>query len=176
MNKNLIAIAVLAASAFSTSAFAAGGKVYFTGEIIDKACTIETDVDKMTVKLGKIHVGEFGGASDVTAGSLGFNVILKDCPESVTQNGAAVRFAGTQVNGNGSVLALTNEPDVATGVGIQIADDQGSVINLHKDSRVYQLSSTEDNLLGFVASYYSTSANIVAGKANAVSDFSISYK
>jgi major type 1 subunit fimbrin (pilin) len=177
MNKNLIAVAVLAASAFSTSVFAAGeGKVYITGEIIDQACTVETDVGKMTVKMGKIHKGAFKGVGDAVAGQA-FDVILKDCPTSVTDGeGAVVRFAGTQVNGNGSVLALTDEPGVATGVGVQIADDQGKVINLHNDSRIYKLSSTEDNFLGFIASYYSTSANVVAGKANAVSDFTISYK
>ncbi len=35
MNKNLLAVAVLAASAFSAAAFAADGKVNFSGEIID---------------------------------------------------------------------------------------------------------------------------------------------
>lgn len=87
-----------------------------------------------------------------------------------------MRFDGIQVAGNDAVLALTDEPGVATGVGVQIADNNNKVINLHTDSSVYPLSSTDDNVLGFVARYYATSATVTAGKANAVSNFTIIYQ
>lgn len=174
MNKNLIAVAVLAASAFSTTVFAEDGKVNFTGEIIDQACTVHADSLDQIVKLGKVFKGAFKGAAGVEAASKSFSLILQNCPDTV--KAATVRFDGTQVPGNDSVLALTDEPGVATGVGIQIADNNNKVINLHTDSSVYPLSSTEDNVLGFVARYYSTSTTVTAGPANAVSNFTIVYQ
>ncbi|ALX96570.1 fimbrial protein [Serratia sp. JSRIV001] len=174
MNKNLLAVAVLAASAFSTAAFAADGKVNFAGEIIDQACTVHSDSENQTVTLGKVFVGAFKGGAGVTAASKDFSLILQDCPDTV--KAATVRFDGIQVAGNDAVLALTDEPGVATGVGVQIADNNNKVINLHTDSSVYPLSSTEDNVLGFVARYYATSATVTAGKANAVSNFTIIYQ
>ncbi|WP_024531391.1 fimbrial protein [Serratia fonticola] len=173
MNKNLLAVAVLAASAFSTAAFAADGKVNFSGEIIDQACTVHSDSENQTVTLGKVYVGAFKGGAGVTAASKDFSLILQNCPDTVTA--ATVRFDGIQVAGNDAVLALTEEPGVATGVGVQIADNN-KVINLHTDSSVYPLSSTDDNVLGFVARYYATSATVTAGKANAVSNFTIIYQ
>lgn len=174
MNKNLIAVAVLVASAFSTSVFAEDGKVYFKGEITDQACTVHADSQGQTVELDKISVGAFKGAAGVDAGAIGFSLTLQNCPAAVKK--AVVRFDGTQVPGNDSVLALTPGEGVATGIGIQILDNQNKVINLHTNSNAYTLTDTKDNVLGFVARYYSTSATVKPGIANSVANFTIAYQ
>ncbi len=173
MNKNLIAVAVLAASAFTSSVFAEDGKVNFTGTIIPQGCEVTADTINQTVDLGKVAVSAFPGTG-ATAGAKQFSLKLTNCPTTVTA--ATVRFDGTQVPGDNSILALTNEPNVATGVGIQIADNQNKVINLHQDSSAYALSSTQENVLNFVARYVSTAASVTAGPANAVSNFTIVYQ
>lgn len=173
MNKNLIAVAVLAASAFSTSVFAEDGKVNFTGTIITQGCEVTTDTKNQDVDLGKVAVTSFPSAG-ATAGSKDFSLKLENCPTTITA--ATVRFDGIQVPGNNAILALTDGANVATGVGIQIADNQNKVINLHQDSSAYPLVSTGVNTLKFVARYVSTSDTVTAGPANAVSNFTIVYQ
>lgn len=173
MKKNLIAVAVLAASAFTASAFAADGAVNFTGSITDEACTVDTDSLNQTVDLGKVAQSAFNGAGD-TAGAKKFSLLLKDCPATVT--GATVRFDGNQVPGNNSVLALTEGADTAKNVGIQITDNTNKVINLYQDSAVYPLVSTGVNTLDFAARYYATADAVSVGTANAVSNFTIVYQ
>ena len=43
MKKNLLAVAVLTASAFIPSAFAADGALNITGTITDQSCTVDPD-------------------------------------------------------------------------------------------------------------------------------------
>lgn len=177
MNKKLIAVSALVISAFASNAFAEDGKVNFTGTIIDQGCEVTADTVNQTVNLGKIAKSAFPAAG-ATAGAKGFSLVLEKCPETVTA--ATVRFDGTQVPGNNSILALStesvNDVAAATGVGIQISDNQNKIINLYEDSSSYALSSTAANTLNFVASYISTAAAVTPGVANAVSNFTIVYQ
>lgn len=174
MNKNLVAVAVLAASAFTTSVFAADGQVNFTGTIIPQGCDISSTTKNQTVDLGQVAVSSFPTAGSISA-SKGFSLVLTNCPSTVSA--ATVRFDGTQVPGNNSILALTQASGVATGVGIQIADNNNKVINLYQDSTKFDLlPGTAVNTLGFVASYISTAATVTPGSANAVSNFTIVYQ
>lgn len=174
MNKNLVAVAMLAASAFTTSVFAADGQVNFTGTIIPQGCDISASTKNQTVDLGQVAVSSFPIAGSVSA-SKGFSLSLTNCPSTVSA--ATVRFDGTQVPGNNSILALTQASGVATGVGIQIADNNNKVINLYQDSTAYTLlPGSAVNTLGFVASYVSTAATVTPGSANAVSNFTIVYQ
>ncbi|WP_337261278.1 MULTISPECIES: fimbrial protein [unclassified Serratia (in: enterobacteria)] len=176
MNKNLVAVAVLAASAFTANVFAADGQVNFTGTIIPQGCDISTSTKNQTVDLGKIAASSFPSAGSVS-GSKGFSLVLSNCPDTVTA--ASVRFDGNQVPNNNSILQLT-DPTAATtakGVGIQIADGNNKVINLYQDSTPQTLQpGTAINTLSFVASYISTAASVTPGAANAVSNFTIVYQ
>lgn len=89
---------------------------------------------------------------------------------------ASVKFDGTSVNGDNSVLALTQEAGVATGVGIQLSDDSNTVLPLFTASKAYSLQSGgATNNLDFVARYISTAADVTPGPANATANFSINY-
>lgn len=174
MKKNLIAVAVLASSAFGISAFAADGQVNFTGEIIDAGCTVvNTPSNPLEVKLGKVARTSFTQAGD-TAAATGFTIQLKDCPATVGT--ASVKFDGTSVAGDNSVLALTQGPGVATGVGIQLSDDANTVLPLFTPSKAYPLQSgSAINNLDFVARYIATSSTVTVGPANSMASFTINY-
>lgn len=174
MKKNLIAVAFAATAIMSTaSAFAAGGQVNFQGEIIDAGCTIvNTPSNPLTVTLGSVAKTEFTGAGS-TAAATKFTLQLTNCPATV--HNAMVKFDGTNVSGDTSVLALTQESGVATGVGIQLSDDANTVLPLFTSSKAYPLSSTADNNLEFVARYIATSSTVTAGPANSTADFSVTY-
>ncbi|WP_411750951.1 fimbrial protein [Serratia sp. (in: enterobacteria)] len=174
MKKNFIAAAIATASILSAaSAFAADGQVNFNGEIIDAACTVVNSVSNpLDVTLGKVAKTAFTGAGS-TAAATKFTLQLKDCPETVTS--ATVKFDGTSVTGDNSVLALTTETGVATGVGIQLSDASNAVLPLYTASTAYPLVSTGVNNLDFVARYIATSATVTAGPANSVASFTVNY-
>lgn len=173
MKNNLLAVALMATSVFGSSAIAASGSVNFIGTITDNVCVVDAASKNQDVQMGNIDRLEFPVAG-ATAAAKKFTLVLKNCPETVT--GATVRFDGTQVPGDNSVLALTAGTDTATGVGIQISDDQNKVIPLYEDSSVYDLKSTGENKLNFTARYISLTDNVTVGKANAVTQFTIDYK
>lgn len=174
MKNNLIAVAVLASSAFGISAFAADGQVNFTGEIIDTPCVaVNTPSNPLEVILGKVGKTAFTGAGS-TAAATKFTLQLKDCPATV--NTASVKFDGTSVNGDSSVLALTQDAGVATGVGIQLSDASQNVLPLYTASTAYPLQTgSVVNNLDFVARYIATSATVTAGPANSMASFTINY-
>jgi len=174
MKKNLLAVAVLTASAFTASAFAADGALNITGTITDQSCTVDPDSQNKQVALGKIAKDAFPNAG-ATAGAKAFNLVLKNCPDTVT--GATVRFDGTQVQGQSGLLKLTGAgtPGVAGGIGVQLLDDGSNVINIGNDSRVYTLAENKDNVLGFVARYFAYDT-VSVGSANATASFTIDYQ
>ncbi|MFV8866791.1 fimbrial protein [Serratia fonticola] len=183
MKKNLIAVAVLATSVFGVaSSMAADGQVNFVGKITDQACEVVNNVaNPLLVTLGTVSKSAFNDstgapAAGQTAAATGFTLQLKNCPDAVTANGATIKFDGTAAAGDNSVLALTQESGVATGVGIQLTDKSQAVLPLHTASTTYPLQAAPVvNNLDFVARYYSTSATITTGPANSVASFTVVY-
>lgn len=170
----ITAIVAFAAVVLPVSvAFAGGaGQVNFTGSITDDACTITNTVSSpLAVTLGKYSSKEFKAAGDSTA-KMGFKIALTSCPATATK--ASVNFDGTSDATNASLLKLTQDTGVATGVGIQLYDDAGAELALHDASKSYTLV-TGDNNLAFNAAYKSTAATVTAGPANAVANFSVIY-
>lgn len=175
MNNKLLPIAMMFSSVFSISAMAADGQVNFSGEIIDSACqVINTPSNPLQVTLGQVNRSAFSGAGS-TAAATKFTLQLADCPVSATA--AAVKFDGSSISGNNSVLALTQEPGVASGVGIQLSDDSNTVVPLYTASKRYNLNTGTGvvNNLDFVARYIATAASVTAGPANSMASFTVIY-
>ncbi len=157
----------------SVSAQAYDGTVNFQGEIVDAACTVDIGAgNKMTVNMGKVNKSAFTGAGS-TASATKFSLKLKNCPDTITS--ATVKFDGTAYSGDDTVLALTKETGVATGVGIQLADLSQSVLPLFTPSSSYPLKATVENDLPFYARYIAMSDTVTAGPANAVATFTMNY-
>ncbi|MCS2171956.1 fimbrial protein [Scandinavium sp. TWS1a] len=174
MKNNVIAMAIAATAVLSAAnSFATSGQVNFTGEIIDAGCdVINTVSNPLQVNLGQVAKSEFVNAGD-TAAVTGFNIQLTNCPISVST--ASIKFDGAALNGDNSVLALTQGVGVATGVGIQISDQSG-VLPLAQQSMAYSLQSGSTmNNLPFTARYKSVAATVTAGPANSVANFSVIY-
>ena len=87
---------------------------------------------------------------------------------------ASVIFDGTPDSNNTTLLKLTQDDGVATGVAIQLYDISGAELPLFTASKSYTLASGTNDL-SFMAAYKSTAATVTAGPANAVANFSISY-
>ncbi|EBF0111962.1 type 1 fimbrial protein [Salmonella enterica subsp. enterica] len=155
------------------SAVAADGTIHFTGSISDQTCTVDSNIQGLNVDLGKVAQTALNGEAGMKASPTRFTLTLTDCPDTVT--GANVKFDGTSDGVNQNLLALDSGTGIATGVGIEIADKNGTPIPLHTTSTDYTLGSGS-NSLDFVARYVSTGTAVTTGTANGTSQFTINYK
>ncbi|MGH8449364.1 fimbrial protein [Pseudomonas sp.] len=173
MKKSLIAAALLTGSAFASMANAADGTINFTGTITDVACTVTTGTASQTVAMGTIASSALGTVG-ATSAPTRFNIVLTTCPATVTS--ATIKFDGPANPANSSLLALTNVAGVATGVGIGLyQQDAVTQIPVGGASASQALSTSTDTTFNFIAKYVATNATVVAGSANAVSDFTVIY-
>lgn len=174
--KRVIALSLLS-SAFiaSPATFAANGEgqVNFTGEILDTACEVVNSLAApLNVQMGKVSKNVFTAKGDTTSPE-SFNVILRNCPASVST--ASITFSGTPDTNNGDVLAISSGAGVATGVGIQLLDESLQPFPLFQASIDHPLTPAVDNELHFGARYISTASSVTAGVANGVTNFTVVY-
>ncbi|MDQ9129894.1 fimbrial protein [Serratia fonticola] len=172
MKKTLMTLALVASGFVASSVYAADGTINFTGEITDSACVVDSANQNLQVPLGKVAASSFGTPGSYSAATK-FTLELKDCPAGATT--AEIKFDGTSVAGDNSVLALT--PGGATGVGIELSDASQKVVNLFTNSTPYTLITGEGSKteLNFTARYKSLSASIQPGVANSSVQFTILY-
>lgn len=168
----MVSAGILTLSA--TNALAADGKITFNGSITDVACTVDSSSKDMTVTLGNVSRTSLDGSAGKTAAPVSFNIKLTNCPVAINGKNASVIFDGISANNDNTALKLTQDTGVATGVGVQISDNSGSIVPLFTPSSSYPLV-TGVNSLGFTARYVSLTNAVTAGPANAVSNFTIAY-
>lgn len=176
MMKKIMVMAALAASSAltATTVFAAAGTVNFAGNILDSACDVDIASQNQVVVLGDYYKTEFTATGARTPATK-FNIVLKNCPVTVTS--AKVRFDGTPDISNSNLLAIDSSvAGAATGIAINLMTADKADLPLHgTNAYTYMLSSTADNTLDFYAQYISTAATVVAGPANSVANFSVVY-
>lgn len=171
MMRKMMLGACLLASALGVKA--SDGTIHFTGSITDQTCKVDTGSLNLPVNLGNVALTALNGAKGMSAASTQFSINVSECPE--TASAANVKFDGTVDANDPGLLALDNESGVASGVGIQIADKNGTAIPLHAASSDYSLIEGT-NSLNFVARYVSTGPAVTVGSANGTSEFTIIYK
>lgn len=172
MKKAILAI-LMASSAMSAVniAHAADGTVHFNGNIVSDACTVDASAQNLSVDMGSVAATAFSAAGDKASPSK-FSINVTECPDSVKQ--VAVKFDGTSDTANTDLLKLDSD-QTATGVAIEIADNNGTAIPLHTESPAYQVADGSASL-DFMGRYVATSATVEAGTANASSQFTINYQ
>lgn len=173
MKKTIACAFLVVAVGMAGGVQAADGTINFTGNITDQTCKVDTGSQNLPVNLGNVAQTALNGAKGMRASPTEFTISVSDCPETVT--GANVKFDGTSDSNDQSLLALDSGTGIATGVGIQIADDNGTAIPLHTASSDYPLVEGA-NTLDFVARYVSTGPAVTTGTANGTSEFTIVYK
>lgn len=173
MKKNNYAgLAVLLAS-MPFGLLAQDGTINFEGTISNTACTVDSISADMTVDLGTVSTSAFSAPGDV-ASPTKFNIIIKNCPESV--NSAAVSFTGEADATNPSLFKLSG--DGAEGIGIALYEgDSTTQVAANMSSSDYNIDSSKtENTLSFISKYMSTQQTVNAGLAASSVSFSIAYK
>lgn len=182
MNKHIKTAVLLTGIALSSSsAFAADGQVKFTGKILDAACTIDGATDgAITVPMGEVSKASLKAAGDTTDATK-FHIKLSACPDALAT--ASIKFDGTAMGGDDSILALTAGTEAAPAaeqVGIQITDSAGAVVPLYVASTAIpatagSAANTGTFDLPFIARYISTGTAVKAGDANSAANFTVVY-
>jgi major type 1 subunit fimbrin (pilin) len=172
LKTKLIAFALLAGSSFAGVVSAADGTVNFTGNIMGAACTVSPTSATQTVALGTVSSSSLPSVGS-TAAPTKFDIVLDSCPAAATK--ATIKFDGPSDSKNSSLLALTTGAGVATGVGIGLYEsDSSTQIPVGSVSASKNLSSTAATTFTYYAKYMAT-GTVVAGSANAVSNFTVNY-
>ncbi len=136
--------------------------VTFTGILLAKSCDITTGSKDQSVKMGTYDANEFLNVGDVSSSGVSANV----------------RFTGDADAINSALLRLSAGADSATGLGIEILDNNDVAIAINGESgfRDLVLNENGDANLTFKLRYKSTQENVHAGQANALLYFDIDYQ
>ncbi|WP_211465543.1 fimbrial protein [Collimonas silvisoli] len=167
---NKLSLIVLAATIGlgASVAHAADGKIAFKGEVIDAPCSVDPSNSEFTVQLGKVGTQSFKAVGD-KASAKNFTLKLTSCTDAAAN--ATVRFDGVTSTANPELLSV----DGATGVGIEITDNNGVRAPIGGDSAGVKLAKGDNNLV-YSARYISTAATVTSGAANANAQFTVNYQ
>ncbi len=129
MNKKPLIAAVssiLLSSVFATQALAADGTITFNGKVTKASCDVTTDSKDMSVTLPSISSTAIGTNVGDMAGQTAFTIKLENC-ESQTATAEKVRVAFVGASDDDNIYALKNTAtaDAATGVALQILQQDG---------------------------------------------------
>lgn len=151
-----------------------GGKVHFTGRIINAPCSVAPrGPGEDPVDLGQVSAKSLMNQGTSTPKE--FTITLDDCILDKDGQGVTIKFTGESApNSNDKLLGIHGG---AQGAGIAITDAAGQVIPLGTDSTSQKLQSGP-NTMTFTAYLQGTAASeseIVAGNFDAVTDFTLNY-
>lgn len=138
----------------------------FQGKIVESSCVVDLTNHDFTVTLDKIGTNLFRIAGDEAA-PVDFTIDLRMCT-SPTRNNISVLFQGDEDPQNTQILAVRQQRDSATGLGIAIYDMQNNLIPINRPYRLFTTNSRVlENTEKFVVRYKSTSLNVLPGRVNA---------
>lgn len=168
----VLALTAVAGFAAATNAHAAAGTVTFQGEIVESACSVTDDTKDQTVLLGKWPTTTFAAVGD-TSGAKAFQIKLEKCDAG----NYTLRFDGNYPSGHPELLAVTGG---ATGVGIEILDNNGNTFPLAQDvdsnEAIIVVDDSGSATADLKARYKSYEETVTAGEADSTANFSIEYR
>ncbi|EKS6888719.1 type 1 fimbrial protein [Enterobacter bugandensis] len=176
MKLNLIFLATTIAMGMSSSVYASGGggKISFSGSIIDAACSVAPESEDQAISLGQITSSQLGngGTNDGKSKPRNFEIKLENCT-TTTKNSVTTTFTGSPSAYDSDSLGVTGS---GGGVSIVLTDGSGTKIALGKETAPTMLADG-NNTLRFAAYVEGggTSATITEGDFSAVAGFTLTY-
>ncbi|WP_447908316.1 fimbrial protein [Serratia fonticola] len=146
-------------------------RVNLNGVIIVPACAIAAEAQDQSIELGVVDETRMAKGAEP---SYPFSIRLIDCltnQDNDTNNTLAVTFMG-QHEGSNPWFSLQGDN---AGIGMQIKDPDGHIIQPGVSRSGYSLKSNDEHL-HYSTSLVKTSGYFKAGKVNATLSFIIDYK
>ncbi|EJL78258.1 fimbrial protein [Variovorax sp. Varisp85] len=140
------------------------------------SCSVDLGSRNVSVQFGRVPQSNFKGRGSTT-GDRNFNIKLSCQAGQNTQNTVYLRMDATQDPSNEQgVLKITQGGSgTATGVGIQVVDNQGVPVKFGEDTLVGP-SKNGDYVLPYTARYYQTGNKVTPGRADGTATFTLDYK
>lgn len=154
-----------------------GDLLMYTAQAVGqlKVVGLTCNVSNVTVNLGTATLSQFQGyALPIRSAPVPFAITASNCPAGMYS--VAVSLSPTAGLFNSGIAGLT--PDsTATGVGIQILDNNGNPVTYNSD----YLLPYDENIGGtvqqnFAARYYQIAKTITSGTANTTLTFTMNYQ
>ncbi|EXF95735.1 hypothetical protein HK44_023730 [Pseudomonas fluorescens HK44] len=137
--------------------------------VIEASCQTPT----VHVNLGKHRISEFGAVGS-TVGQTPFNIRLDNCPSGLS--GISYQLDPITPAFNASQGILTVSGGGASGVGIQITDENNASVRLGERLRFLDTPPSGNLTIPLRAAYYKTAQQVSSGPANAAMQFTITYQ
>ncbi|MCX4162427.1 MULTISPECIES: fimbrial protein [Paraburkholderia] len=168
-----VSLATLSASTIANAQSVTGGQgvVRFTGTIVAGACGIEGVSQDQTVNLGGVPTNAFKAVGDKSAPQ-SFDIKLTQCDTTTLKN-AFFRFTGTSNAAQAGLFATVGS---ARNVGIRLQSASGEFLDNGTEQRGQVVLNDGTNVVRFAAMYEATAANVTAGTADGVANFTVRYQ
>lgn len=177
-------------------------RINFSGSMSVVVNTCRTP--DVLVPMGKYEVGQYFKGRGSTTPWVSIPINLRDCPPfygaysnassppvyqtdgttlagTLVRNAISIALVPTYgiINATTGIIRLDNDPNVATGIGIQLAqgsDASATPLNLSQMFRYDMLSSSVTNIIvPFQARYIQTADAVTPGPANSKLTFTVGY-
>lgn len=166
-------LAALSLGLASTAVFANSGSINFYGQVNAGTCQVviidpENGGNPINrIGLGNVNVVEFEKIDDESAPrSFGMRVTPGSGCILLPDANATVTFTGSYGNTGASGQLYALQPGGATGLGLAIKDDAGSLVEPGVTSKQYSLGKGTPQDMLFTAAYRATAASVNPGLAN----------
>lgn len=166
----ICAVSTALSCLLTPAAHAASGTVAFKGEIVQSTCDVSTASVDQTVTIGTFPTTLFKEAGDVSAPK-SFDINMENCDAGTY----TLRFDGATPTGHPELLSVSK----ATGVGIEILDNNDKVFPINQDlvdPALVTVAADGKATVNLKARYKSYEKEVGAGVADANSTFSIEYR
>ncbi|HIE9359444.1 TPA: fimbrial protein [Klebsiella quasipneumoniae subsp. similipneumoniae] len=160
----------------SANSFAADSVITITGYVRDNTCAVATESKDFVVDLMNNTSKSFSRVGATTP-LVPFRIILSPCGGSVTT--IKVKYSGVADNDNSTLLKIDSGVGSASGMGVQILDENRNVIPMNSDFTPlwpYNLKPNSTNILNFYARLMASRVPVIAGHVQATATFTLEYQ
>lgn len=175
MTKPFYLLSVLL-SLFAASALAADSTITISGYVRDNGCAVAGESKDFIVDLMDNAAKQFS-AVGATTPAIPFRIVLSPCGGAVSA--VKVGFIGVADNDNTSLLKLDGGAVAAAGMGVQILNDQQTMLPLNATSSAIPwttLTPGQSNTLNFYARLMATQVPVTPGHVNATATFTLEFQ
>lgn len=171
------------------------GVVRFKGKVVDQTCTVATESQDQIVVLDTVSKNRFTAVGN-TAMPTPFEIKLSGCTVPATGGKATrvkARFASVANVDTANNYTLRNtKTGGATNVNIQLFNADGTTpispmkrvttttngvpTHTSQDGATFENITTANQVLHYVAKYYSTAASVGVGEVESAVDFELTYE
>ncbi|WP_241573368.1 fimbrial protein [Rosenbergiella nectarea] len=154
---------------------AADSVITITGQVKDNMCTVSVGSQDFTVDLQTYSTKNFPSVGS-TSSAIPFSIVLQNCGSAASA--VKINITGTTDTVNTSLLKNSTASGYASGIGVQILNNTGSVVQLNQSNSAItaiKLTPNKTNVISYYARMVSTATVVGAGTVSSTANFTLQY-